>query len=184
MGAISSPKITELLRIWSAGDEGAFAELSELVYRELHKLAKRYMKRESPGHLLQTTALVNELWLRLAKYKPAEWQDRGHFYAVSSKAMRRILLDFAPNGPIPTPFGEEPPEIKSMRAPELVALDEALNVLAKLDPLQGRLVELRFFLGLSADEIAEVLQISPRQYFREWKAAKQFLYHQMIKSEI
>src|SRR5215471_15725309 len=164
--ADASADITELLRAWTEGNQGALGELTPAVYVELHRLAHRCMRRERPGHSLQTTALVNEAYMRLVDYTRMEWQDRAHFLAVSAQLMRRILVEHARRHNLKRGAGvqhislEETAAVSSSRAKELIALDEALEDLARLDPRKVRVVELRFFGGLSVDETAEALRVS------------------------
>ena len=174
--------VSTLLRAWSDGDERALAQLTPVVYDELRHLAHRYMKRERAGHSLQTTALVNEAYMRLVDYKRMHWQDRAHFLAVSAQAMRRILVDharrrLADKRPDPRQRVDlEAAEAVPMRADELVALDEALASLAQLDPRQAQVVELKFFGGLELDEIARTLGISTATVTREWRLARGWLW--------
>jgi RNA polymerase sigma-70 factor (ECF subfamily) len=152
-------EITQLLRAWSSGDEAALHRLTPLVYEELHRIARRYMRREGRGHILQTTALVNEAYLRLVDWKNVEWQNRAHFFAVSAQIMRRILVDFARNqhylkrggGALQVSLAEAV-TISSEQGRDLVALDEALNSLATVDQRKSQVVEMRFFGGLTAAE--------------------------------
>jgi RNA polymerase sigma-70 factor, ECF subfamily len=184
-----SPKeITQLLVAWSGGDEAALEELTPLVYAELHRLARHYMSRERSGHVLQTSALVNEAYLRLIDWKDVRWQNRAHFFAVSAQLMRRILVDFARahayakrgGGARPVPL-EEGAVVSQERGADLVALDEALFALAAFSPRQGQVVELRFFGGLSIDEIAEVLNVSPGTVRRDWSLARAWLHRELSK---
>ncbi len=182
MSAPGLPDVTRLLVAWSNGDEAALEMLLPLIYDELHRLARRYMHNEAPGHTLQTTALVNEAYLRLVKKKDLNWQNRAHFFAVSAQSMRRILVDmarergaFRRGGRAPHLPLEEGLVFSLERASELVALDDALSALAKLDKRRSQVVELRFFGGLSANETAEVLKVSEVTVEREWKRAKAWL---------
>ena len=160
--------ISELLRAWSSGDQRALERLTPIVYDQLHRLARRYMKRERPGHSLQTTFLVNEAYLRLADYKRTAWQDRAHFFAVSAQVMRRTLVEHARRhnlkrgGGVPHVSLEEAAalgmDVGDDRAADLVALDDAMNALARHDPRKMQVVEMRFFGGLSVEETAEVLK--------------------------
>jgi RNA polymerase sigma-70 factor, ECF subfamily len=175
--------VTELLVAWSNGDQTALESLTPLIYGELHRLARRYMRHENPGHTLQTTALVNEAYLRLVKQKQANWQNRAHFFAVSAQAMRHILVDMARGrsrlrhgGDAPHVSLDEALVFSEGRAAELIALDDALTALARLDERKSRVVEMRFFAGLSTEETAEVLKVSPATVEREWKRAKAWLY--------
>jgi len=175
-------EVSRLLRAWSDGDQNALAGLTPIVYAELRRLAHRYMRRERPGHSLQTTALVNEAYMRLVDYKRMQWQDRAHFFAVSAQLMRRILVEHARRQNLKRGAGvphvqlEEAEMVGGGRATDLVALDDAMNDLARLDPRKVQVVEMRFFGGLSVEETAEVLKISPATVRRDWTAAKVWLY--------
>lgn len=179
-------EITQLLANWSEGDAQALERLVPLVYPELRRMARHQMARENPNHTLQTSALINEAYLKLIDRQQTDWQGRAHFYAVAAQVMRHILIDHARRhlydkrggGAQHVPL-EEAEVMKAERATELVALDEALKGLAKLDPRRGQIVELKFFAGLSAEEIADVLGISPATVTREWRAAKAWLRHTM-----
>src|ERR1039458_7146072 len=161
--------ISELLHAWSGGDQNARQRLTPIVYRDLHRLARRFMERERPGHSLQTTALVNEAYMRLVDYKRIEWQDRAHFFAISAQLMRRILVEHARRQNLKRGGGVQHVSLDEAAVvgggrppgpgPELVALDDALNTLARLDPRKVQVVEMRFFGGLSVDETAEVLRV-------------------------
>jgi RNA polymerase sigma-70 factor (ECF subfamily) len=176
--------ISQLLRVWSEGDQNALEKLTPIVYDELHRLARRYMKRERPGHSLQTTALVNEAYMRLVDYKRMQWQNRAHFFAVSSALMRRILVDHARRRNLKRGAGvhhvslEDAAVMGGHRAANLVALDDAMNALARLDPRKVQVVEMRFFGGLSVEETAEVLKVSPVTVMRDWSMAKAWLYRE------
>jgi RNA polymerase sigma factor (TIGR02999 family) len=179
-------EVTRLLQAWSEGDEGALQELMPLVYKELHRLARRYMAGERSGHTLQTSALVNEAYLRLVDVQKVNWQNRAHFFGVSAQLMRRILVDFARSrrslkrgGDAPTVSLEEGMIVTSTRGADLVALDDALKTLAAMDPRRSRVVELRFFGGLSAEEAAEVLKVSPETVIHDWKLAKVWLLREL-----
>lgn len=180
-------EVTELLQKWSAGDNLALDELTPIIYAELHRIAKRYMNRERDGHTLQTTALVNEVYLRLIDWKTAKWENRAHFFGVSAQLMRRILVDFARKRPkldekvINHVSLEEAFIVSTERDGDLVALDEALNELVKFDERKAKIVELKFFGGLSVEEIAEVLKIAPITVMREWQKAKAWLYRELSK---
>jgi RNA polymerase sigma-70 factor (ECF subfamily) len=185
----STHEVTQLLLDWSDGDQAAFDALMPLVYDELRQMARRYMSRERPGHTLQTTALVNEAYLRLVDQKRVHWQNRAHFFAVASQAMRRILIDYARKqryakrgGGAPKISLEEAAVMSQERAADLVALDEALTTLASIDPQQSRVVELRFFGGLTIEETAEVLKLSVDMVKREWATAKAWLSREMSNS--
>ena len=184
---IPSPHdVTQLLIAWSNGDKAAFEKLMPLVYDELRRVAKRYMGRERAGHTLQTTALVNEAYLRLIDASQVQWQNRAHFFAVSAQLMRRILVDYARSHNYVKRGGEAhhvPLEkaavFSAEQAPDLVALDEALASLAAIDPRKSRVVELRFFGGLSVAETAEVLKVSPRTVLSDWSLAKAWLLREL-----
>jgi RNA polymerase sigma-70 factor (ECF subfamily) len=177
--------VSSLLRAWSDGDQRALAELTPIVYEELRRLAHYYMKRERAGHSLQTTALVNEAYLRLVDYKRMHWQNRAHFLAVSAQAMRRILVDHARRHNAKRGARAEHVSLDADavmcpdRADDFVSLDDALNTLAERAPRKARVVELRFFGGLSVEETAEVLRVSSITVMREWKSAKAWLYREL-----
>ena len=177
--------ISALLRAWSDGDQGALETLTPIVYGELHRLAGRYMKGEHTGHSLQTTALVNEAYMRLVDYKRMQWQDRAHFFAVSAQVMRRILVDHARRhnlkrgGKVAHVSLDEAACVESARDTDLVALDRAMEALARIDPRKVQVVEMRFFGGLNVEETAEVLRVSPITVKRDWRAAKLWLYREM-----
>jgi len=177
--------VSALLRAWSDGDQRALAQLMPIVYDELRRLAHRYMKRERVGHSLQTTALVNEAYMRLVDYKRMDWQDRAHFLAVSAQAMRRILVDHARrrNSKRGADVEHVPLEADTIigqdRSSDLVSLDDALKALAERAPRKAKVVELRFFGGLTVEEAAEVLRVSPITVMREWKSAKAWLYREL-----
>jgi RNA polymerase sigma factor (TIGR02999 family) len=178
----SSAEITLWLRAWSAGDQAALNRLAPLVYEELHRVARRYMRRERPGHTLQTTALVNEAYLRLMDVTSLTWRDRAHFFAVAADMMRRILVNAARarltgkrGGRSPHMQLDEGIDAVPERPAELVALDAALDALKEIDPRKSRVVELRCFGELSVEETAEVLKISPQSVLRDWKLAKAWL---------
>ena len=177
--------VSSLLRAWSDGDQRALAVLTPIVYEELRRLAHYYMKRERAGHSLQTTALVNEAYLRLVDYKRMHWQNRAHFLAVSAQAMRRILVDHARRHNVKRGAGAEHVSLDAAavlttdRADDFVSLDAALNTLAERAPRKAKVVELRFFGGLSVDETAEVLRVSSITVMREFKSAKAWLYREL-----
>jgi RNA polymerase sigma factor (TIGR02999 family) len=177
-----------LLRAWSEGDQIALERLTPIVYDELRRVARNYMRRERPGHSLQTTALVNEAYMRLVDYKRMQWQNRAHFFAVSAQLMRRILVEHARRrnlkrgGAIPRVSLEEAADIGDGQDPDLVALDLAMNTLAEIDPRKVRVVEMRFFGGLSVEETAEVLKVSTVTVKRDWRAAKIWLYRELAGS--
>jgi RNA polymerase sigma-70 factor, ECF subfamily len=177
-----SHQVTELLRAWSEGEQDALDRLTPLVYQELHRLARRHMARERPGHTLETTALVNEAYLELVDSVHASWQNRAHFFAVCAHVMRRILVDWARARQVFKRGGrarliglEEALVVADQPDPSLVALDDALRALAELDARKARVVELRFFGGLAMGEIAAVLKISEETVQRDWKFAKSWL---------
>jgi RNA polymerase sigma factor (TIGR02999 family) len=186
MPVSSSQPVTELLLAWSNGDQTALERLAPLVYGELHRLARRYMAQERPDHTLEATALVHEAYLRLVDSKNMHWQNRAHFFAVSAQLMRRILVDFARSRRYQKRGGErrqvsldEALVVSRERAADLVALDDALRALAKLDPRKSRVVELRFFGGLSVEEAAETLGVSGDTVMRDWKLAKVWLLREL-----
>jgi RNA polymerase sigma factor (TIGR02999 family) len=179
-------ELTQLLEAWSDGEAEALERLAPLVHAELYRLAKRYMNRERPDHLLQTSALINEAYIRLIDWKNVRWQNRAHFFGVAAQMMRRILVDFARRRPRVDRDLEavrmsldEAMTISSERDPDLLSLDEALESLAKLDERKSRIVELRFFGGLSVDETAEVMRLSSITVIREWNKAKAWLYREL-----
>jgi RNA polymerase sigma factor (TIGR02999 family) len=179
-------EITELLRAWRQGDEQALEKLTPQVYRELHRAAQRCMARERGGHTLQTTALINELYLRLSDLKLIDWQNRAHFFALCARQMRRILTDQARarhshkrGGLAQTVSLDVVPAVAPEPSADLVAVDDALDRLAKVDERKGRVVEMRFFGGLSVEETAEVLKVSPETVARDWKLAKAWLLREM-----
>jgi RNA polymerase sigma-70 factor (ECF subfamily) len=177
--------VSTLLRAWSDGDQRALAQLMPIVYDELRRLARHYMKGERAGHSLQTTALVNEAYLRLVGYKRMHWQNRAHFLAVSAQAMRRILVDHARRRNVKRGADAEHVSLDAAavvatdRSDDFVSLDDALNALAERAPRKAQVVELRFFGGLSVDETAEVLHVSSITVMREWKTAKAWLYREL-----
>ena len=184
MKTVSSNEVTQLLLAWGNGDKEALNKLIPLVQEELHRLAARHMRREKPGHTLQTTALVNEAYCKLIDQKNVRWQNRAHFFGIAAQLMRRILVDHARGrarvkrgGAAQTISLDETLLIPQTRAAELVSLDDALTRLAKFDLQKSRIVEMRFFGGLSTEEIAEVEQVSTRTIEREWRKAKAWLYH-------
>ena len=186
MEAPAPQNVTLLLKAWSDGDHAALEKLVPRVRAELHRLAKRYMQKERPGHVLQTTALVNEAYIRLIDWKNVSWQNRAHFFGVSAQLMRRILVDFARSRLLREREGEvhqvtfdEALIVSKDRGANLIAIDDALNALAKVDPRKTQIVELRFFGGLSVEETAEVLKISTITVIREWNKAKAWLYREV-----
>jgi len=179
-------EITQLLMTWSQGDQAALDKLIPLVYPELRKMARRYMSRESPEHTLQTSALINEAYLRLVDRQAVEWQDRGHFFAMAAQIMRHILIDHARSHLYSKRGGgaqhlalDELEVVSKERATELVALDDALTTLARIDERKSKIVELRFFGGLSVEETAEALKLSAVTIMREWRAAKAWLHREV-----
>jgi RNA polymerase sigma factor (TIGR02999 family) len=178
----SQLEVTQLLKAWGTGDDKALERLTPVVQRELHRLAHHCMSRERPGHTLQTTALVNEVYLRLVDVNAVEWQDRAHFFAISARMMRRILTDFARSrnyqkrgaGAVQVSF-DEALVVTPEKDGDIMALDEALTEFAVLYPRQSQVVELRFFGGLEVKETAEALKISPETVKRDWRFAKAWL---------
>ena len=182
-------QITQLLAEWSEGNQSALDELYPLVYEELHRLARRYMSRERRGHTLQTTALINEAYVRLVDQKNVRWANRSHFFAISAQIMRRILIDHARRHAYAKRGGgakqvslEEAAIVAPDQASELVRLDEALKTLAKMDERRCHVVELRYFGGLSNEEIAGVLKVSENTVTRDWNLARAWLYQQLTGS--
>ena len=177
--------VSAILRAWSDGDQRALDRLTPIVYDELRRLARRYMRRERPGHSLQTSALVNEAYMRLVDYKRMQWQNRAHFFAVSAQLMRRILVDHARRrnlkrgGGVPHVSLDDAAVVTGEAATDLVALDDAMNALARLDPRKVQVVEMRFFGGLSVEETAAVLKVSPVTVMRDWSSAKAWLYREL-----
>ncbi|MGH9801738.1 MAG: sigma-70 family RNA polymerase sigma factor [Blastocatellia bacterium] len=184
----SQQNVTQLLVAWNNGDEAARDELLPLVYQELHRLAGRYLGRERTGHTLQATALVHEAYLRLVNQQEVNWQNRAHFFGVSAQIMRRILVDHARSRQMAKRGGdarqvdlEEALMVSDERAADVVALDDALKALAEFDERKCRMVELRFFGGLSIEETAEVLGVSPGTVMRDWTLAKAWLQREIEK---
>jgi RNA polymerase sigma factor (TIGR02999 family) len=182
--------VTELLVAWGNGDKSARDELMPLVYQELHRLAHHYMKNESPGHTLQTSALVNEAFMRLVDQKNVKWQNRAHFFGIAAQLMRRILVDYARSRRYAKRGGgmrdlplEEALVISQERNEEVIALDETLERLAEFDPRKSKIVEFRFFAGLSIEETAEVLAVSPGTVMRDWTLAKAWLRREMTTAK-
>jgi RNA polymerase sigma-70 factor (ECF subfamily) len=187
----AAQEITQLLRAWSAGDEHALEKLTPLVYRELHRSAKRFMAQERPDHTLQATALIDELYVRLVDCKRVNWQDRNHFYAVCARLMRHILIDFARSrnylkrGAAARQITfDESLYIAAQPTTELVALDEALRGLAGIDKRKSDVVELRFFGGLSVKDTAAVLGVSDETVKRDWRLAKLWLLRELRRGEL
>lgn len=188
----SPENVTQLLKAWSSGDRAALDELTPLVYEELRRLAHRYMSRERTGHTLQTTALVNEAYLKLVGQKETRWENRAQFFGLASQVMRNILVDYArtrsrsKRGGAQQEFvsvDELEAAIMPEKAAEILALDEALRKLEREFPRKSRVVELRYFGGLSVEETAEVLKISPVSVMRDWNVAKAWLYREMNGNE-
>src|SRR5262245_13220891 len=189
MGTPSSEEITQLLLAWSQGDRSALDQLIPLVYEELRRLAKHYMGQERAGHALQTTALVNEAYLRLIDASQVRWQNRTHFFAVSAQLMRRVLVDFARSnhqlkrgGKAHRVSLDEALVVSTEQGPYLVELDDALSALSALNARQSQVVELRFFGGLSVEETAEALKISPTTVRRDWTLARAWLHRELNKT--
>jgi RNA polymerase sigma-70 factor, ECF subfamily len=186
----SSDQITQLLRSWSQGDSRALEQLMPLVYKELHRIAQRYMNNEAPEHTLQTTALVNEAYLRLVSGSPADWQSRTHFFAVSAQVMRHILVDWARSHQAKKRgSGVEPLQLDEQlglpvrSGSDLVAIDDALKGLALIDSRKSQVVELRFFGGLTVEEIADVLKVSEETVHRDWRFAKSWLRRELGRDQ-
>lgn len=196
---MESPKtteVTQLLRAWASGDRLALDRLTPLVYDELRRMARRYMRNERGGNTLQTTALVNEAYLRLIDVRNVNWSDRVHFFAVSAQMMRRILVDAARARGSAKRGGllqraahsaavnlDDIPDMRSDRGAELLAVDDALQRLAEFDPRKAQVVELRYFGGLSVDETAEVVKISAQSVLRDWKLAKAWLTRELAPAK-
>jgi RNA polymerase sigma factor (TIGR02999 family) len=181
-------QLTQLLQAWSEGDQAALEELMPVVYNDLHRLAQRYMADERQGHTLQATALVNEAYLRLLDAAHPSWQSRAHFFAVCGRMMRRILVDWARSrqalkrgSDVPPLELQEAVAVTGRPGTDLVAIDDALQALAAVDPRKSQVVELRFFGGLSVKETAEVLQVSEETVLRDWKLAKSWLRRELSK---
>jgi len=183
---LTKEDVTILLRAWSEGDPSAPEKVAPLIYAELRRLARRSMRSEKPHHTLETGALINEAYLRLADWKNARWENRAHFYGVASQIMRRVLVDHARSrgyqkrgGGVRPISLEENIAASPSRAPDLIALDEALDRLTKMDARKGKVVELRFFGGLSVEETAGVLNVSPFTVIRDWNFAKAWLHREI-----
>jgi RNA polymerase sigma-70 factor, ECF subfamily len=190
MAEAQTSETTQLLRAWAHGDEDALAQLTPKVYEELRRIAGRCMQNERPGRTVQTTALVHEAYLKLIDVSNVDWQHRAHFFAVSAQIMRRILLDRARRrvaakrgGKAPRVNLDEVPAVGSSRASELIALDDALNELSRLDPRKAQVIEMRFFGGLSVEETAEVLKVSPDTVLRDWRLARAWLLAELDPKE-
>jgi RNA polymerase sigma-70 factor, ECF subfamily len=182
-------EVSQLLRAWSDGDKTAFDKLMPLVYGELRQMAKRYMDRQPTGHTLQTTALIHEAYLRLVGQSEVQWQNRAHFFGVAARAMRHILVDYARNrqaakrgGAVQQVTLDEAATVSAEQAAELVALDDALESLAAFDRRKSQVVELRYFGGLTVEETAEVLQVSPGTVARDWRLARTWLLRELSKT--
>ena len=188
MPTLSPQEVTQLLADWGKGDRSALDKLFPLVHSELRRIAQRQMSQERPGHTLQATALVNEAYLKLAGQQEFDWQNRAHFFAVCAQVMRHILIDHARahardkrgGGAVKVSLNDALVVAEDQNA-HFIALDEALRVLERLDPQKGKIVELRYFGGLSIDEAAEVMNVSPRTVRREWQRAKAWLYRMMTE---
>jgi RNA polymerase sigma-70 factor (ECF subfamily) len=184
-------EITELLRAWRQGDEHALEELTPQIYRELHKAARQCMRGEREGHSMQATGLINELYLRLVDLKQVDWQSRAHFFALCARQMRRILTDQARarrshkrgGGAQPVSL-DDAPLISPEPRPEVLAVDGALNALAKIDVRKSQVVELRFFGGMSVEETADALMVSPDTVVRDWKLAKAWLLRELSQERL
>jgi RNA polymerase sigma-70 factor, ECF subfamily len=191
-GLSASPlEVTRLLQAWRTGDEGALEQLMPLVYAELHRMARRYMAAEQTGHPLQTTDLVHEVYLRLVDVNSVDWQNRAHFYAICARLMRRILIDFARSrnyqkrGPNFAHIQlEEAATVSAAVSSEILAVDEALKQLAVFDSRKSDVVELRFFGGLTVEEIAVALEVSPETVMRDWKLAKAWLLRELSHENV
>ena len=188
MDASAPADVTRLLIAWSDGDQAARERLMSVVYEELHRLARRYMRNESPGHTLQTSALVHEAFIRLVDQRTVHWQNRSHFFGIAAQMMRRILVDYARSRNFAKRGGgavklslEEGLIVSDERSEQVVAVHEALEGLAKIDPRQAQIVELKFFGGLSNEETGEVLAVSPGTVARDWTMAKAWLRREITK---
>ena len=187
----SLPEVTQLLVAWGNGDQVARDQLMSVVYQELHRLAHHYMKRESPGHTLQTSALVNEAFMRLIDQKDVRWQNRAHFFGIAAQMMRRILVDYARSRNYAKRGGGARPisldeglTVSLERSAEVVQVHEALEQLAKFDPRKSQIVELRFFGGLSIEETARVLGVSQGTVMRDWTLAKAWLRKEIVSERL
>ena len=184
----ASAEVTKLLLAWGAGNEQALDQLLPVVYQELHRMARRYMAAENPGHTLQASALVNEAYLKLVDVRQMQWQNRAHFFGVAAQLMRRILVDFGRRrhylkrgaGVRPVTLNEDL-DMAAAQTTNLVAMDDALNALGDVDPRRVRVVELRFFAGLTVEETAEVLKVSHDTVVRDWRLAKVWLHRELRK---
>lgn len=195
MSENQNPEVTTLLRAWGKGDAAALEQLMPIIYAELHGMARRYLRKERAGNSLQTTALLNEAYLRLVDVQQTDWQDRNHFFAMSARLMRRILVDAARSRAAARRGGgkrvdhssavdlEAIPDLRTERGAETIVLDDAMNALEKIDPRKVRVIELRFFGGLTAEETAAVLNISANSVLRDWKLAKSWLLREMSRTD-
>jgi RNA polymerase sigma-70 factor (ECF subfamily) len=187
----SEHEVSRLLRQWVAGDEAALGHLTPLIYNELHKMAKRYMSKRNHSNTLQTTALIHEAYLKLAGDAGRNWQGRAHFFAVAAKTMRNVLVDYARarqtakrGGHVRVVPLDEAVVFSTGFGPEIVALDQALSVLASSDPRKAQVVELRYFGGLSVDDTAKLLDVSPETVARDWRFAKSFLRRELVNEDL
>jgi RNA polymerase sigma-70 factor (ECF subfamily) len=186
----SAQRVTQLLNEWGNGNQAALQDLMPVVYAELHKMAKRYMDQQDPSHTLQTTALIHEAYLRLAPDSAKKWENRAHFFGVAAKAMRHVLVDHARTrhaakrgGAVRALRLDEEIDTSGERMAQLIALDDALTDLAKLHPRQSEVIELRFFGGLSVEETAALLKVSPETVMRDWRIAKAWLHGELNRSD-
>jgi len=189
MDSPGTHELTHLLVTWSDGDDAALDRLAPLVDAELHRLARRYMSKEREDHVLQTSALINEAYLRLINWKEVRWKNRAHFFGVAAQMMRRILVDFARQRPRVDAENEarhialdDVMTVANEKGLDLVALDEALRSLAEIDERKSKIVELRFFGGLSVEETAEVIKVAPITVMREWNKARAWLYRELSRN--
>lgn len=185
MENVKSPQITQLLVEWGGGNQSALENLIPLVYEELRRIAKRYMRQQSAGHTFQTTELIHEAYLKLAKQEEQNWQNRAHFFGVAAQAMRHILVDYARSKQSQKRGGwqkvtlDEKVALSIERSEEMLSLDEALKRLAELDERKSRVVELKYFGGLTNEEVAAVLKISPETVKRDWKFSRSWLLREL-----
>ena len=190
MGSGPAPDVTQLLVNWSQGDQAALEKLMPLVYGELRRLASAYLRRERSNHTLQSTALVHEAFMRMVHQQEVQWRNRAHFYAIAAQMIRRILVDYARSqhaekrgsGAIKLELDEAMAVAQAGPDVDLLGLNDALDRLAELDERQGRIVELRFFAGLSIEETAEVMSLSPASIKREWQTARAWLFREMTRT--
>ncbi len=188
MDSAAAPEITQLLKAWAGGDKAALDQLTHLCYQELRRIARRHLRRAHPGHTLQTSALVNEAYLRLADFGNVQWQNRAHFFAMTARIMRNILVDLARQrgrtkrgGGLLTVSLSDATQASKQRSADLIALDEALDALAVLSPRKSRVVELKFFGGLTNEEAAEVLEVSADTVRRDWRSAQAWLFRELSR---